>query len=136
VTRYLPRSVDDAIRWSLNQSKHPSKSWKGLCQSHCRNAYGVPAWSDSAIHAWGRIPASKKHAGGNPNDAPRGALLYYSGGRFGHVALATGVTNKRCLSNDYVRQGHIDYAPRTFPRWGLHYVGYSFWTPYGEMRPA
>jgi hypothetical protein len=67
-------------------------------------------------------------------NAPRGALLYYSGGRYGHVAIATGRTNLRCLSNDYVRQGKIDYAPRSFSRWGLHYVGWSVWTPYGELR--
>jgi hypothetical protein len=27
-----------------------------------------------------------------------------------------------------VRSGRIDQAPRTFPRWGLTYLGWSFWT--------
>jgi hypothetical protein len=50
------------------------------------------------------------------------------------VAIAAGIkTHDKCLSNDYVRQGKIDYAPRTFQRWGLKYLGWSAWTPYGEL---
>ena len=135
MSRYLDRSTDDAIRWSLRQHEHPSQSWRGLCQSHVRQAYGVAAWAPSAIAAWQRIPSSKRHAGGSPMNAPRGAQLFYAGGQYGHVAIATGYENLRCLSNDYVHTGRIDYAPRSFARWGLRYLGWSYWTPYGEMRP-
>lgn len=132
--RRLPRTVSTVIAWSREQSQHPTQSWQGLCQSHCRTAYGVKAWSSSAIGAWAKIPLRYRHTGGSPTDAPRGALLYYSGGKYGHVALAIGKrTSTWCLSNDYTAQGRIGVAPRTFPRWGLHYVGWSNWTPEGML---
>ena len=129
-----PRDIFAAIKWSRGQITDPSQSWSGLCQSHCRTAYGLPAWAPSAIEAWRKIPAKEKHRGGKPSDAPRGALLYYEIGKYGHVAIATGIkTSDKCLSNDYMRQGRIDYTPRTFPRWGAKYLGWSAWTPYGRI---
>jgi hypothetical protein len=131
----LDRTVREAILFSRGQILHPSQSWEGLCQSHCRQAYGVRAWAPSAITAWGKIPRREKVVGRPVTAAPRGALLYYAGGKYGHVAIAAGIkTHDKCLSNDYVRQGKIDYAPRTFPGWGLRYLGYSFWTPFGELK--
>ena len=132
--KFLPRTVDEVIAWSKGQRDNPTQSWQGLCQSHCRNSYGVGAWAPSAIAAWARIPDAMKHKGGKPSDAPRGALLYYKGGQYGHVALAIGKkTHDKCLSNDYMRSGRIDVVPRTFPRWGLTYLGWSLWTPYGSL---
>ena len=133
--KYLPRNINEVITWSRNQVKNPTQDWTGLCQSHCRQAYGVPAWAPSAIAAWHKIPDAQKHVGGKPKDAPRGALLYYAGGKFGHVAIAVGKkTSTNCLSNDYVRPGMIDSCSREFPRWGLKYLGYSAWTPHGSLR--
>ena len=133
--KILDRTADQVIAWSRAQVRNPTQDWTGLCQSHCRQAYGVPAWASSAILAWERIPAAHRHPSANPADAPRGALLYYRGGKYGHVAIAIGKrTNRSCLSNDYVRRGEIDVAPRDFKRWGLHYVGWSTWTPFGSLR--
>jgi hypothetical protein len=134
-TKYLKRDVNDVMEWARGQRRDPSHSWAMLCQSFCRQAYGVPAWAPSAISAWGRIPRNQKHVGGRPSAAPRGALLYYAIGKYGHVAIAAGIkTNNKCLSNDYVERGEIDYAPRSFERWGARYLGWSNWTPYGELR--
>ena len=131
---YLARTVDEAIDFGWEQVKAPSQDWTGLCLSFCRQSYGVPAFAPSAIKAWGRTPAKHRHVGGDPSDAPRGALLYYSGGKYGHVALAIGrKTNWKCLSNDYQSKGRIGQAPRTFPRWGIRYLGWSAWTPFGMM---
>ena len=132
---WLKRSVEEAIEFGWEQVKAPTQDWTGLCQSFCRQSYGVPAWSGSAIGAWKKIPAKHKHAGGDPSEAPRGALLYYSGGQYGHVALAIGKkTTWKCLSNDYQTKGRIGQAPRTFPRWGIRYLGWSAWTPFGSMK--
>ena len=131
-TKYLKRSVSDAIAWATRQIRRPSQSWYKLCQSFVRQAYGVPGWADSAQLAWDKIPNHKKTIGGSPFSAPRGAALYYSGGEFGHVALAT---RTKCLSNDYRRSGKINFAPRNFPKWNQKYLGWSMWTPFGEMRP-
>ncbi len=133
--KYLERNINEVITWSRNQIKDPTQDWTGLCQSHCRQAYGVGAWAGSAIIAWRAIPAAQKHPGIKPSSAPRGSLLYYDIGKFGHVAIAIGKkTNTSCLSNDYVRQGMIDACSRDFPRWGAIYLGWSAWTPVGSLR--
>ena len=133
--KYLSRNINEVITWSRNQIKDPTQDWTGLCQSHCRQAYGVGAWAGSAIIAWRAIPAAQKHPGIKPSSAPRGSLLYYDIGKFGHVAIAIGKkTNTSCLSNDYVRQGMIDACSRDFPRWGAIYLGWSAWTPVGSLR--
>jgi hypothetical protein len=134
-TKYLKRDVADVMDWARDQRHDPSQNWAMKCQSFCRQAYGVDAWAYSAIQAWGRIPRIQKHVGGKPSAAPRGALLYYAIGKYGHVAIAAGVkTNTKCLSNDYVERGKIDYAPRSFESWGARYLGWSNWTPFGELR--
>ena len=132
---WLKRDVEEAITWAWGQVKNPTQDWTGLCQSFCRQAYGVPAWAPSAIKAWQKIPKAHKVAGGKPSDAPRGALIYFEGGKYGHVAVAIGKkTSNSCLSNDYVKRGAINRAPREFPRWGIRYVGWSAWTPLGTMK--
>ena len=133
--KYLTRNVNEVITWSRNQVKDPTQDWTGLCQSHCRQAYGVGAWAGSAIIAWRAIPAAQKHPGIKPSTAPRGSLLYYDIGQWGHVAIAIGKkTNGSCLSNDYARRGMIDACSREFPRWGATYLGWSAWTPSGSLR--
>ena len=130
----VKRSVDEVIAWSRAQIANPTQDWTGLCQSHVRQAMGLGAWAPSAIEAWERIPAEHKFTGGKVTDAPRGAQMYYDIGTFGHVVIAIGRnTDAYCLSNDYIRQGHIDRAPRALPRWGAKYLGWSAWTPYGVL---
>lgn len=132
---YLPRTVGEVMRWARGQIEDPDMDYSVLCQRFCRTAYGVPAWSVSARKAFDATPRQHKHTKGEPEDAPRGALLYYDIGTFGHVALAAGVhTDTRCISNDYIRRGKIDFAPRDLPRWGVRYLGWSAWTPFGELR--
>lgn len=132
---WLDRDVADVIDFAKDEMRDPSRSWAGLCQSFCRSAYGVDAWAPSAIAAWGEISRRQKHVGGKTSQAPRGALLYYAGGRYGHVAIAAGVTtHNTCFSNDYVETGAIDRAPRSFERWGIRYLGWSNWTPFGELK--
>ena len=64
--KYLERNVNQVITWSRNQIKDPTQDWTGLCQSHCRHAYGVPAWAGSAIIAWNKIPRSAEAPVGAP----------------------------------------------------------------------
>lgn len=135
MSEFLDRTVAEVIAFAKSEMRDPSQDWDHLCQSFCRQAYGVDAWAPSAIAAWGEIPRRQKHIGGKVTAAPRAALLYYAGGKWGHVAIAAGVvTHDTCFSNDYVENGAIDRAPRTFDRWGLRYLGWSNWTPFGELR--
>jgi hypothetical protein len=129
--KYLKAKPDDAIAWMREQSVHPTQSWRGLCQSSCRGAYRIPAWAGSAILAWNKIPKEHRHYG-KPGSAPRGAIMYYSIGKYGHAVIAIGKkTNDKCMSVDYVRQSRIDVAPRSMVRWGAKYLGWSDWTPFG-----
>jgi hypothetical protein len=130
----MRKNVQEVMAWGRHQMEHPSQDWSGKCQSFCRQAYGVDAWSGSAIGAWGLIPRKFKVTGKDPSKAPRGAILYYAGGKYGHAAIAAGIkTHDKAQSTDYQEQGQIGYAPRTFDRWGLRYLGHSFWTPFGEL---
>lgn len=133
--KWLDRNVAEAMKAAREEIKHPSKDWSGLCQSFCRDiVYDVPVWAPSAIAAWGKIPRKEKVTGKSVFAAPRGALLYYAIGKYGHVMVAAGIkTHDKAIGNDYVRQGKIDYCPRTLPRWGAKYLGYSFWTPFGTL---
>lgn len=129
--KYLKRKPDDAIKWMREQSARPTQSWKGLCLSSCRTAYGINPVGDSAIHFWQSVPKEHRH-GGKPSSAPRGSIMIYSIGKYGHAVIAIGKkTHDKCLSVDYVRQGKIDVAPRSMARWGAKYLGWTDWTPYG-----
>jgi hypothetical protein len=98
----------------------------------------VSAWASTAYDAWLKIPGAHKNLAGSVHDAPRGAALYFMHAhgdpRPGHVVLAT---KTNCLSNDIYRSGMIDVAPRDIfiAHWGMTYLGYSFWTPFGEVKP-
>jgi hypothetical protein len=136
---YLKRTVDEAIAFAEKQHENPTQDWHNMCQSFVRQCYGVDAWNSSAKGAWYEIPDGQKHKGGHPDDAPRGAAIYFTAGTYGHVALAIGKeTSDKCWSNDYVRDGKIDKCQREFSNWGMmsSYAGWSFWTPYGEMKPS
>ena len=130
------RSVDEAIAWGRNQVDHPTQSWSILCQSFVRNCYGVGAWAPSAYDAWLKIPDKHKNTG-PITEAPRGAAIYFKRNRAGqerpgHVVIAT---KSKCLSNDIYRHGKIDVAPRGVfeTAWNMKYLGWSLWTPAGEL---
>ena len=131
------RTVDEAIEWGQGQIDNPTQSWKGLCQSFVRSAMHAPAWSTTAYDAWLRIP--EKHRNTGPiEEAPRGAAIYFKRNhvgaeRPGHVVLAT---KTGCMSNDILRPGMIDRAPRDIfiKKWNMVYLGWSTWTPFGEMQ--
>ena len=124
------RDTKHTVHWMMQQHKHRTTGWKGMCQSSVRQSYGVPAWANSAIHAWERIP-HKYRAHGDPEEAPVGAMLYYDIGTYGHAALA-GYHSDKCWSVDYWRRDEIGPAPRDFHRWGgIEFLGWSFWTPWG-----
>lgn len=130
MAKYLDRTINEAMADARAQIKNPSKDWTGLCQSFCRDiVYDVPVWAPSAIAAWGLIPR-KERLTMPLHKVPRGALLYYAIGKHGHVAVAS---KRFCISNDYIRKGKIDFAPRDLPRWGVKYLGASFWTPFGTL---
>ena len=106
------RDVDGAIEWLANQSKNPTQSWKGLCQSSCRQAYGLPAWASSATQAWAAVDKKYKVECPDYKDKswwsaiPRGAIIYSTAGKYGHAWIAD--NDMTGWSVDYKRSGYID----------------------------
>lgn len=135
MAKYLDRTVAEAMKAARHEITNPSKDWSGLCQSFVRDiVYDVPAWAPSAIAAAAKVPEREKIKG-NVFKMPRGAQLFFAGGKYGHVMVAAGVkTHDKAIGNDYMRQGKIDYCPRNIPRWGMKFLFGTFWTPYGELR--
>jgi hypothetical protein len=129
--KYLKTTVTEAIANMKEQSIHPTQSWRGLCMSSVRTAYRIPPVADSAKHFWESVPKEHRHYG-KPSSAPRGAIMCYAAGKYGHATMAIGRrTHDKMYGVDYVRQGKIDVCPRTLPRWGLKYLGWTDWTPFG-----
>ena len=75
------RNVDKAMEWLENQSKHPTQSWKGLCQSSTQRLLNASIRRVSQ-GAWGNVNKKFKTEITNYKDkewwqsVPRGAILY------------------------------------------------------------
>ena len=125
------RDVNGAIEWLAGQSKNPSQSWAGLCQSASRNAYKMPAYGSSAKQAWANVENKYKTKITSYKDdefwstVPRGAILYSTGGTYGHAWVAD--SDETAWSVDYKRHGKIDRCPIRLSGWSGIYkatVGY------------
>lgn len=131
VPRMTNRDVAGALKWLADQSKNPSQSWKGLCQSSCRQAYKMPAYGSSAKQAWSNVDKKYRTAITNYKDdewwatVPAGAILYSTAGTYGHAWVAD--SDETAWSVDYKRNGKIDRVPIRIPGWSSYYkatVGY------------
>jgi hypothetical protein len=120
------RDVDGAIKWLKDQSKSPSQSWKGLCQSSCRQAYGLPAWAPSATQAWHSVKDKYKVKCTDHTDKswwaaiPRGAIIYSTAGQYGHAWIAD--DDMTGWSVDYKRNGYIDRVEIRLKGWNSYYA--------------
>jgi TP901 family phage tail tape measure protein len=90
-----------AIQWA--QARIGDEGWYALCQKFVRMALGAGPGFPSAITAW--QGARYKHGISNPNQVPAGVPVYWSGGKYGHVALSTG--GGRLISTDFPKRGYI-----------------------------
>jgi hypothetical protein len=130
------RSYAQAEAYAEAQSTHPTpppgySSWAGLCQGFTRACLGVEGWAGSAKAAWDAIPAKNRHTG-----VPRaGSAVYWDNPRgnpdYGHATFAA--EHGYIWSTDILRVGFPDKVPWTTitQRWGLPYLGWIDWTPYG-----
>ena len=120
-----PRTFEQALAFARAESAHRSQDWHGYCQKFVRSAYNIPSLFGSAWAQWLGADDEDKHPGGDPADAPLGSALCYKGSSpFGHIDLAAREIG--AWSNDLVRDGYIDWVPRTAPvtKWGQKYLGY------------
>lgn len=124
----MVNSPEQAIRECEQQSAHGPRFRPYYCKREVREAYGITqSHSDDAAEAWAE--AKHKHPTDDPMAAPRGALLFWTGGSegYGHVAIAAG--HGMMWSTDIKRLGYFDLAPITDVRrkWGtsLRFVGWT-----------
>lgn len=108
----MPNSVEQAISNVADQSKHGPAFRVGLCKQKTREAYGVPSdGSNDATEAWGRTKHRVKTTG---HQAPRGAILWWTGGSQGHGHAAIADGKGGVWSVDILRSGYWDHVP--FPQ--------------------
>ena len=127
------RDVEGALKWLEKESKTPSQSWKGLCQSSARSCYGMPAWAPSAKDAWAAVGSKYKHPITRYDDKewwasiPAGAIIYSipSNSKYGHAWVAAG--DMAGWTVDYVRSGFIDLADVRLKGWNSYYQATVGW---------
>lgn len=92
----------------------------GYCLQQVRQWWGIGPKYGSAISAW--YGARYKHRN---SSAPRGAAVFYSGGRYGHVAFSLG--NGYVRSTDVAGRGRVGTVPiNWFARnWGYNLLGWT-----------
>ncbi len=102
-------TIEKAIDHVAAQSQNGPPFRVGMCKQQTRLAYAVPSdGSGSATEAWRRTDHRLSVAG---DQAPRGALLWWTGGGlgYGHVAIADGKGG--VWSVDVKRDGYWDHVP-------------------------
>jgi len=134
-----PNSPREAIALGRDWIDQRRDVGVGFCLRTIRSLYGVPPLYPDAETAWEQT--DRKHRTDNPRDIRWGVPVWWTNGRFGHIALSLG--KGRCLTTDFVRTGELGIAPIAAlgPWCGGRLVGWSndlnevdVWEP-GDRRP-
>lgn len=97
------RTPDGALAWLEQQRASGSTAWHNMCESLCRQAYGLAAhYSSAELHAKA-IPSSFRHGHETPS---KGDLVLYLNGGYGHIVVCTG-NGWECYTNDYGGRGKV-----------------------------
>lgn len=116
------RNLQEALAFAVAERRSGRQRWYRLCLAFVRQCWGFKASGiPSAIVMW-RDHTELKRTDRNPKV---GALVFWSGGTWGHVALYAG--NGRIHSNDIKRRGKIDLVPMgdIEREWGFRYLGWA-----------
>jgi hypothetical protein len=97
------KTPDQALAFLEQQRASGSTAWHNMCESLCRQAYGLPAhFSSAELHA-NAIPSSFRHGHETPR---KGDLVLYKNGGYGHIVVCTG-NGWECYTNDYGGRGKV-----------------------------
>jgi hypothetical protein len=96
---------------------------QGYCLKWVRECWLIGSFYASAIDAWNG--AKYKHPG--DRNPPKGAAMYYSGGKYGHIVIAVGEPGGRMRSTDCTSATRVNDADINWPvnAWGDKYLGWS-----------
>jgi hypothetical protein len=88
--------MKQAAAWAISVANSPNPTWSdhfdhpwsGYCEAFVSEAEGYLVGFDSALAAYKwQLAQGRIHTDSNP---PAGALVYYKGGAYGHVAISIG----------------------------------------------
>lgn len=106
--------------WRLNEKN----GFLGYCHRTCQNAWGLPPKYASAIDAWNHVPKAHRHT--DPTKAPIGAVHFWEGGLYGHVAMQSDkkdvVIGTDAPRPNYIGLEHIAFFTKN---WGKKYLGWA-----------
>ncbi len=116
------RTPEQALAWTQQRGAIPGGA--GWCKRETRTAYNVPSdGSNDATEAWSRT--KRRHS--TATVPPRGAIVWWTGGRNGHGHVAISQGGGFIRSTDLPISGRWGTAKLSDPErlWGLRYVGWS-----------
>ena len=123
--RKNPHTCDQALSFLQQQMASGSRQWYRSCLALAAQAYG---WGWSGVntaeqHADLLARAGKLHT--TRTGIPRGAVLWWTNGGAGHVAIYDG--HGYIYSNDVITNGQVGRVRWDFPErhWGQHFAGWS-----------
>lgn len=111
------RTASEAVRFARRFTRYRS----GYCLNYVQTMLAAPWSGPSAIYAW-QHAKDKHRADKHP---PPGVPVFWSGGRYGHIAISVG--GGRVRSTDWPSSGRVGEVPiETLSRaWHKHYEGWS-----------
>ena len=122
-----PWTPQQAVAFAQSSVSHQYENVHNLCDHTTAFDYGYLGSGEYSAASHGlSTPKSMRHAIGDGKNIPAGALVFYTGGTYGHVVLSAG--NGLVYSNDILRDGHVDLVNINLfkTRWGMTF---NFWTP-------
>jgi hypothetical protein len=113
-----------ALKRAKAQVSKKCKLGINYCLYNVQEWYKTEHVYSSAKSQWDNIAENKKHRG--DKNPPNGVPVFFLGGAFGHIAIATG-TNQNVVSTDLPNKGYIGISTieKVEKAWGYKYLGWS-----------
>ena len=94
------------------------------CLYNVQEWFKSPHIYPSAISQWNNIDKKYKHK--NDKTAPNGTPVFFKGGKYGHIAIATGV-NQNIVSTDFPNKSYVNITTidKLCKGWGYEYLGWT-----------
>jgi hypothetical protein len=113
-----------AIKRAKAQVNKKCKLGVNYCLYNVQEWFKCGHYFVSAIEQWNKT--SNKNKVKNDRQAPKGTPVFFSGGKFGHIALATG-TGENIVSTDFPNRAYIGITTisKLEKAWGYSYLGWT-----------
>lgn len=118
-----PRTSKEAVQLGWEWVRDGVFFGVGYCLKTIRSLFAVLPLYPDAETAWEQ--AVHRHETSDPDEIPWGVPVFWTNGRYGHIALSLG--KGRCLTTDFVATGKLGLArTESLAPWcGGRFVGWS-----------